>query len=79
MEVVRVIFDPQQISYEKLLKVFWENHDPTQGRDKLQWPWSCYSCGAAPVLGTDPKLAPSGVLGISIPWCWGQGLTVFPQ
>jgi peptide-methionine (S)-S-oxide reductase len=30
-EVVQVVFDPARIAYQQLLKVFWENHDPTQG------------------------------------------------
>ncbi|MBV5257712.1 peptide-methionine (S)-S-oxide reductase MsrA [Synechococcus moorigangaii CMS01] len=30
-EVVLVVYDPEQVSYETLLKVFWESHNPTQG------------------------------------------------
>jgi peptide-methionine (S)-S-oxide reductase len=30
-EVVLVVFDPKRVTYEELLKSFWENHDPTQG------------------------------------------------
>ena len=30
-EVVLVVYDPDKVSFEALLKVFWENHDPTQG------------------------------------------------
>ena len=30
-EVVKVVFDPNKIKFENILKVFWESHDPTQG------------------------------------------------
>ena len=30
-EAVQVVFDPSKVTYEELLKVFWEGHDPTQG------------------------------------------------
>ncbi|XP_070112875.1 mitochondrial peptide methionine sulfoxide reductase isoform X2 [Equus asinus] len=38
-EVVRVVYQPERISFEELLKVFWENHDPTQGSFRARlWP-----------------------------------------
>ncbi len=30
-EAIQVVYDPAKVTYEDLLKVFWENHDPTQG------------------------------------------------
>ncbi|XP_068792980.1 mitochondrial peptide methionine sulfoxide reductase isoform X6 [Struthio camelus] len=38
-EAVRVVYQPENISFEKLLKVFWENHDPTQDIDG-GWFWN---------------------------------------
>jgi peptide-methionine (S)-S-oxide reductase len=37
-ETVRVVFDPARVSYEGLLTIFWESHNPTQGmRQGLDW------------------------------------------
>ena len=51
-EVVRVVFDPKMVSYERLLKVFWEAHDPTQGMRQgndvgTQYRSGIYTVGAA--------------------------------
>jgi len=51
-EVVRLIFDPRRVSYEALLKLFWEGHDPTQGLRQgndhgSQYRSAIYTFGAA--------------------------------
>ena len=44
-EVVRVIYDPARISFDDLLAVFWENHDPTQGNRQGNDVGSTYRSG----------------------------------
>jgi peptide-methionine (S)-S-oxide reductase len=51
-EVVRVVFDPAVVTYERILKVFWESHDPTQGNRQgndigTQYRSALYTHGAA--------------------------------
>jgi peptide-methionine (S)-S-oxide reductase len=44
-EVVRLIYDPKVVSYDELLKQFWENHDPTQGMRQGNDTGSTYRSG----------------------------------
>lgn len=51
-EVVRVVFDPAEIDFASLLRVFWESHDPTQGMRQggdvgTQYRSAIYTCDAA--------------------------------
>ena len=56
-EVVRVIFDPAQVSYEGLLRVFWENHDPTQGMRQGNDVGTTYRSGIYTYLEAQAKAA----------------------
>ena len=60
-EVVRVIFDPSRVSYEALLKIFWEGHDPTQGMRQgndrgTQYRSGIYTYGAAQAQAAQASL-----------------------
>ncbi|MCL2716762.1 MAG: peptide-methionine (S)-S-oxide reductase MsrA [Alphaproteobacteria bacterium] len=51
-EAVLVVFDPERLSYERLLTTFWESHDPTQGMRQghdigTQYRSAVYSCSEA--------------------------------
>ena len=55
-EVVLVVFNPRQISYETLLKTFWESHDPTQGMQQGNDVGTQYRSGIY-TFGQDQKAA----------------------
>jgi len=57
-EVVLVVFDPDVVSYEKLLRIFWESHDPTQGMRQgndigTQYRSAIYTCNDTQVAAAE--------------------------
>ena len=60
-EVVLVVFDPKVISYDRLLKTFWESHDPTQGMRQggdtgTQYRSGIYTCGPEQAKAAEASL-----------------------
>ena len=56
-EVVLVYYDPESVSYEQLLQVFWEAHDPTQGMRQGNDRGTQYRSAIYPVDGQQKQLA----------------------
>ncbi len=62
--MVRVVFDPKQVTYEELLRVFWESHDPTQGMRQgndvgTQYRSAIYTHGEAQEARPRPRATPT--------------------
>jgi peptide-methionine (S)-S-oxide reductase len=64
-EAVRVIFDPDRTSYEAMLRIFWENHDPTQGMRQGNDQGSQYRSGLYYYGDAQKALAASSFEGFS--------------
>lgn len=61
-EVVRVVFDPAEVSFEKLLKKFWEGHNPTQGMRQGNDIGTQYRSGIYVFSGTQREIAERSLL-----------------
>lgn len=60
-EATLVVFDPNKVSYEKLLKIFWEDHDPTQGMRQGNDVGTQYRSGIYPVSVAQREAAEASV------------------
>ena len=56
-EATLVVFDPNKVSYEQLLKIFWEHHDPTQGMRQGNDIGTQYRSGIYPVNAEQHRIA----------------------
>jgi peptide-methionine (S)-S-oxide reductase len=56
-EVVQVVFDPQKVSFEELLRVFWESHNPTEGMRQGNDVGTQYRSGIYPTTAEQRRLA----------------------
>ena len=71
-EVVLVAFHPARISYEQLLKTFWENHDPATANRQAgvpSWPWISPLSSSVPGSYGSPPSPPRW------PCCWARACT----